>query len=386
LKNNVVIVTGELSGEKHAVHLVQKLNDSSNDIQFSAIGSSALAREGVRIIHDYRDISLVGFEILTKMGHIWHAYRVLKKHLEAAKPDLVVLVDFPGFNLLLLSRLTKKLGIPTFYFIPPQLWSWWTEGRIKRIKERIDLVLCIFPFEEQIYRSHGISVAYVGHPYVQSVHATQTRAEFCQLAGIDPHNRLITMMAGSRPGEARKHLPILIEVVDELSRRIGNFVVLLPVADSLDEALFKPFTEGRRNMVPIKGHTHDCLAFSDAALVKSGSSTLEAAILGVPSLVYYQMSWFSYRLARTLAKVPYVALPNLIAGKEIFPEFIQNIDPPVIAESLVSMLENGGFSARKDLEEIKERLTTPGVDPYQATANRIISFLGRNSGTLPKAS
>ena len=384
--NNVVIVTGELSGENHAVSLVREL-DGLSTFEFSAIGSAALAGAGVRLIHDYHDISLVGFEILTKMGHIRNAYRILKEHLETSRPDLVILIDFPGFNLLLLSRLTKRLGIPTIYFIPPQLWSWWTEGRIKMIRERIDLVLCIFPFEEEMYRSRHVPVEYVGHPYISSVRASMTRAEFCRFAGVDPGKQLVTMMAGSRESEVGKHLPILHAVIEELSRRIDNFSILLPVADSLDAKLFAPLVAGRKgDTIPIKGHTHDCLAFSAAALVKSGSSTLEAALLGVPSVVYYRLSWFSYHLARMVAKVPYIALPNLIAGKEVFPEFVQKIEPAAIAESLVSMIKNGQSTVRKDLDGIREKLSTAGRDPYQTAADRIVRFLERKNAPLPKTS
>jgi lipid-A-disaccharide synthase len=384
--NNVVIVTGELSGENHAVSLVRELGRLSA-FAFSGVGSTALARADVHLVHDYHDISLVGFEILTKMRHIRNAYRILKTHLETSRPDLVILVDFPGFNLLLLSRLTKKLGIPTIYFIPPQLWSWWTEGRIKMIRERIDLVLCIFPFEEEMYRSRHVPVEYVGHPYVSSVRASLTRSEFCRLVGVDPGKRLVTMMAGSRESEVKKHLPILHAVNEELSRRMDNFSILLPVADSLDTKLFGSFVAGRKgDFIPVKGHTYDCLAFSDAALVKSGSSTLEAALLGVPSVVYYRLSWFSYHLARMVAKVPYIALPNLIAGKEVFPEFVQNVEPAAIAESLVSMIENGRSAVRKDLDGIRERLSTAGHDPYQTAADRIVTFLERKNATLPKTS
>jgi lipid-A-disaccharide synthase len=384
LKKRVVIVTGELSGENHAVSLVRALGSQS--IDFSAIGSNALRNAGVEIIHDYHDISLIGFEILTKIGHIARAYTKLKKHLTAAKPDLVILVDFAGFNLLLVSRLTRALGIPTVYFIPPQLWTWWTEGRIRRIKERIDLVLCVFPFEEELYRSHGVPVTYVGHPYVQSVKPKYSREDFCRLIGVDSRIRLLTMMAGSRTSEVKNHMPVLMKVTELLERRVSGLTVLLPVAESLDESLFEPFLRGRNSVVLVKGMAHDCLAHSDAALVKSGSSTLEAAILGVPSLVYYRMSWLSYRIARSLAKVPFIALPNLIAGKEIFPEFVQSVDAAAVAKSLLSVLQSQGIAVRKDIEEVRNKLVAPERDPYQSAAEHILRLLEHRNATLPKTS
>jgi lipid-A-disaccharide synthase len=378
----IVIVTGELSGEHHAAHLVENLTEHFS-FELNAIGSTTLAALGVNVFHDYHDISLVGFEILTKIGHIRNAYQALRKHLVQNKPDLVILVDFPGFNLGLVSRLTKKLAIPTVYFIPPQIWAW-RMGRINQIRERIDLVLCIFPFEENLYRSHGVPAHYVGHPYVRTVKPKYSKEEFCQRVGIDGQQHLITVMPGSRPGEISKHLPFIREVLNHLDNRIGKFKVLLPIAESIDENLLVPLLKNRQNIVPIKGLAHDCLAHCDGALIKSGSTTLEAAILGTPSVVFYKMSWISYRIGRALARVPFVSLPNIIANKLVFPEFIQNLDPPEIANALVNMIENGAFVVRKDIDRVRDMLTSDGRDPYQVATKHILQFLEQKYGTLPK--
>jgi lipid-A-disaccharide synthase len=378
----IAIITGELSGENHAAHLVNNINDLY-PVEFSALGSTTLAGLGVEVFYDYHNISLVGFEILSKIGQIWKAYQVLKKHLTQKRPDLIILVDFPGFNLGLVSRLTKKLGIPTVYFIPPQIWAW-RMSRVTQIKDRIDLVFCIFPFEENIYTSHGVPVVYIGHPYVQSVKPTYSRDDFFKHAGIDGRTRLITLMPGSRTGEVKRHLPVLMEVLKNLDMQIGDYTVLLPVAESVTETLLTPFLKERKNIILVKGLAHDCLSYCDGALIKSGSTTLEAAILGTPSIVFYKMSWFSYRIGRALAKVPYVSLPNIIANKAIFPEFIQHLDPAMIAKTLSNVLENGASNVKKDLDQVRIKLTTSGHDPYRTAAEHILRLLEHTHGSLLK--
>ncbi len=321
----MAIVTGELSGETHAARLVRALTNAL-PMQFSGVGSTMLSEAGVRTVCDYRDISLTGLsEVLAKAGHIWHAYRVLKDHLKRERPDLLILVDFPGFNLRI-ARLAQTLGIPVGYFIPPQLWAW-RKGRIRHIRSGVDLVLCILPFEEALYRAYGVPVAYVGHPYVQTVKPVYDREAFYSMFGIDGSAPVITVMPGSRQNEAGKHMPVLLSVIDHLKAELGRCTVLLPVADSIDEAFLTPFIENRDYVVPVKKLAHDCLSYSRAAVIASGSATLEAALLGVPCCVVYKISAFSYLIARMVVKVKYISLPNILADREVFPEFIQSIDP-----------------------------------------------------------
>jgi lipid-A-disaccharide synthase len=274
----------------------------------------------------------------------------------------------------LVSRLTKKLAIPTIYFIPPQIWAW-RMGRINQIKKRIDLVLCIFPFEENLYRSHGVPAHFVGHPYVTTVKPKYSKEEFCRLYGVDKKSRIVTVMPGSRPGEISRHTPFLEEVFNQLDNHLENYTILLPVAASINENCLAPILNERTNIIPIKGLAHDCLAHCDGALIKSGSTTLEAAILGTPSVVFYKMSWISYRIGRAVATVPFVSLPNIVANMVIFPEFVQHLDPPEIANALVNMIQNGAFEVKTDLGRVRNMLASAGHDPYQAAAEHILRFL-----------
>jgi lipid-A-disaccharide synthase len=381
LNSEVVIVTGELSGETHAAHLVKAVAARSG-LRFSGIGTSVLERAGVRIIHDYKDISIVGIsEVFSKLGHIRRALAALEEHLVETKPCLLILVDFPGFNLRV-ARMAKKLAIPVVYFIAPQVWAW-HEGRVRKIRRNVDLVLSILPFEEAFFRRHGVTVSYVGHPYAHIVRPTQERAQFREMWDVDPNAPVICVMPGSRQNEARKHMPVLLEVLDCLDRDLGKYTVLLPVADSLDTGFFAPLVEGRDNVRLVRGMAHDCLAHSDAALVASGSATLEAALLGTPTIVIYKVSILSYIVARLVIKVRHISLPNLIAGEEVFPEFIQSLDPERIAKAMISMLNIDGPATRKKLERIRDGLAAPGPDSYQIAGNEILRFLEFRYGPLP---
>lgn len=382
MNKKVVIVTGELSGETHGAHLVSAICALS-PLEFSGMGSKVLAAAGVRVIYDYRDISIIGIsEVFSKLSHIRRAFHVLKAHLVATAPQLLILVDFPGFNLRV-ARMARRLGIPVVYFIPPQIWAW-HRGRIRQIKARVDLVLSILPFEEPFYRQHGVPVFYVGHPYIQSVRPVHGREQFYAMCDVDAAAPVITVMPGSRQSEARRHMPVLLEVLKRFDRDLGRYTVLVPVADTLKADFFLPFLKDRKNVRLVEGLPHDCLAYSHAALVKSGSATLEAAILGVPSVVFYKTSVLTYLAARLVLKVRHISLPNVIAGKEVFAEFIQSIDPERVAKTMVSMLNKDGPAVQKELEWIRQRLTASGPDPYQLAGKEILRFLEHTYGPLPK--
>ena len=373
MSRTAVIVAGELRG-RCTQQLVRAMNESA-DIAWSGIGSGRLAEAGVEIIHDYRDISITGVsEVFGKAPHILRAYRTIRRRLAASKPDLLVLVDFPGFNLKV-AALARKLSIPTVYFIPPQVWAW-RSGRIKQIKERIDLVLCILPFEEELYRSFDIPVRYVGHPFPHTVKPLLTKEEFFGRFGIAERDTVVTVMPGSRQNEINRHLPLLGDVVDRLWAGTGRLKVLLPVAESLDDAVFAPFLAGRPFIIPVRGLSHDCLAYAAAAIVASGSATLEAAVLGVPSVVVYRVSLISYLIARMVIRVKHISLPNVIAGHEVYPEFIQSSDAEGIAKTVLSMINNDTYGLRKEMEDLRNRLVVPGRDPYSVAAEEVLRLIG----------
>ena len=372
----VVLITGELSGEVHALHLVEALKGAV-PFEWSGIGSSKLAGAGVRIIYDYGKISLTGLsEIFAKLKYIREAFEALKRHIQEERPSLIILVDFPGFNLKV-ARLAKRYGIPVIYFIPPQIWAW-RQSRIKQIKKFVDRVICILPFEKELYDRFGIDAAYIGHPFTNTVKPTLTREGFLDMIGVKGATTLITIMPGSRENEMEKHMPLLMEVVKKLGERFDNLKVILPLADSVDDSVaLKYCAEG---ITFLKGHAYDALSYCDLAIVASGSATLEAAILGAPTIVVYKVSRISYLIARAVVRIKYISLPNIIRGEEVFPEFIQRIDVEDVAKKASYMLENGRKGIEKDVEEVKKRLGS--YDSYRLAGESVVQFLEHRYGAI----
>jgi len=376
--NKIVIVTGELSGEIHACNVIKKIKESLN-IEFSGIGSNMLEEAGVQIIHDYKNISLTGInEIFPKLKHIWTAFRRIKNHLKHIKPSLVILVDFPGFNMRV-AKIAKKYGIPVLYFIPPQIWAW-RQGRIKTIKKIIDKVICILPFEKKLYDAYNIDATYVGHPFLNNVKPLLTKEEFINKVAIKSKIPIITLMPGSRNNEIVKHMPILIKTIESIAPHFNKPAILLPLAEGIDQNTVGAFNTGNIQINYLKGLTYEALSYCDVAIIASGSATMEAAILGTPTIVIYKISKLSYIIAKLLVKSKYISLPNIIAGKEIFPEFIQDLDPEKIAEKALYMLNNGTDRIDEELTKIRKELDN--MDSYELTKNTIIDFLQKTYGTL----
>jgi lipid-A-disaccharide synthase len=376
----IVIIAGELSGEIHASHLVKALN-SALYVEFSGIGSNMLREAGVHILYDYCNISLTGIsEILGKLKYIREAYNTIKQHILKEKPSLLILVDFPGFNLRI-AKLAKAHGVPVVYFIPPQVWAW-RKSRIRKIRERVDKVICILPFEKQLYEEYGVDATYVGHPFMNTVKPTYSRAEFYEKMGIDGRP-VITILPGSRENEVNKHMPVLLSIITKLEQQIRKPTILLPLAESIELHSVEKHLAGHHAIRTFKGLSYDALAYSDLAIAASGSVTLEAAILGTPTIVIYKISALSYFLAKLLVNVQYISLPNIIAGKEIFPEFIQELNPEKIAEKALYMLNNVQDNTKNDIESLKIKLGT--FDSYQLAKNEIIQLLEQIYGTLPQA-
>jgi lipid-A-disaccharide synthase len=373
-----VIVTGELSGEIHALHLVQAINESL-PLHWSGMGSTRLNEAGVSIVHDYKDISVTGLtEMFWKMGHIWRAYAALKHHLEEVHPSLLVLVDFPGFNLKM-ARLARRLGIPTIYFIPPQIWAW-HESRIETLRTCIDLVISILPFEKQLYDRHAVPAVYVGHPFMTTVRSEETKEQFLGRLGLSQRAPIITLMPGSRENEIRGLMPLISEVARYLRPKLPGMACLLPVAKNIDRRFVEQFVGAETEITVLEGHAREALAASDAAIVASGSATLEAAILDCPTVVIYKISALSYLIARLVVNVKYISLPNLIAGREVFPEYVQQLQPERIAEKLLHVIHIERARIKNDMEEVRKKLGAS--DSYLNARDAVFRFLEQTYGPL----
>jgi len=378
----IVIATGELSGEIHAYHLVKALGNSLH-IDFSGMGSTRLQEAGVRIVYDYSNISVTGIsEIFGKLKYIREAYSTMKRHIIRENPSLLILVDFPGFNLKL-AKFAKANRVPVVYFIPPQVWAW-RKSRIYKIRDRVSKVLCILPFEKKIYEEYGVDATFVGHPFLNTVKPSFSKTEFYQKVGVEPKSTVITILPGSRQNEVGRHMPILLSVITKLEQHIPNPTILLPIAENIDFRLVEKYLAESPVVKVFKGLSYDAMAHCDIAIAASGSVTLEAAILGTPTIVIYKISHFSYFLARMLVDVKYISLPNIIANREVFPEFIQQLDPEKIAEKALYMLKNGRESIKDDITAIRNRLGT--FDSYQRAKDDILQTLKHIYGSLPQTS
>ena len=280
-----------------------------------------------------------------------------------------------------MARFAKKLGVPVVYFIPPQIWAW-RESRVHAVRRFVDKVICILPFEKPLYEKHGVSAAYVGHPFMNTVKPIHTKPAFHQMLGLSNEEPVITLMPGSRDNEIAKHMPTLLRIADILAKRFVGLKVLVPLADTIDPSLVEKHIAGRANVLPLRGLSHDALAHTHLAIVASGSATLEAAILGTPTIVIYEVSTLSYILARMLVKVKHISLPNIIAGREVFPEFIQHFNAEDVAEKAVYMLNKGRDGLKKDIDEIRMKLGA--FDSYRLASEEIILFLEQRYGPVRK--
>ena len=317
----VLISAGETSGEMYAARLASALTATTGAKLFG-LGSEKMRAAGVVVVADYHSMSVVGiFEVIAKLPAVWRNWRTMEKEAARRKPQLAILVDSPGFNLGLGRRLRKQ-GIPVIYFIGPQVWAW-RRGRVKTIKRLVQRILVIVPFEEKIYRDAGVPVDFVGHPLADVVAATATRDEFAARHGIDARRKIVVLLPGSRMGEMERHMPILLDACRRLDRDLNPEFVLASTPGLAAQAAKECQASGVKIRV-LTGETYNALAAADCALVSSGTATVECALLGAPMVVFYRVSRLSALVMRFMLRTPFIAMANLIAGKRVVPELVQD--------------------------------------------------------------
>lgn len=319
-----MIVTGEASGDLHGARLVAAMKELNPDLSVCGMGGIELRRQGVEILYDIARMAVVGLvEVITHLKDIRAALRILGNELRSNPPDLLILVDYPDFNLLL-AKQAKKAGIPIFYYISPQVWAW-RSGRVGKIGLLVDAMAVILPFEQEFYRQRGVAVDYVGHPLLDSVKYTVAREDFCRLHQINPDHVLLGLLPGSRKKEIRSMLPVFLETAARLARTHDNMTVLLPLAPTLtmDDLVACGLNLGQHPVKVIAENRYDLMAACDLAMAVSGTVTLELAILDVPMVVSYKMSPVTWFVGRPLISVDYASLVNLIGGKEVVSELLQ---------------------------------------------------------------
>ena len=366
-----MIVAGEASGDIYGARLVLALKELAPDITFFGLGGPEMENAGVGVIHQVSDISVVGLtEIIPRIRHISRILSDLKKSLKGNPPDLLILIDYPGFNLNLAKK-AHSLGIPVFYYIPPQMWAW-RERRVKKIGQRVDRVAVILPFEREFYQKHGLEADYVGHPLLDLSLPSKDKNEIRKDLGISyEHDPIVALLPGSRAEEIIRLMPPMMDAAEIISRSYPRLCCILPLATTVGEDLVKPYLENVTVDIRIgRSDTKELLKIADLALIASGTATLEAAIMETPMVIAYKVSPLTYIFGRLLVRVSYIGLVNLVAGKAIIPELIQgNATGSRLAEQALAILENGGMrrEMKKELQLVREQLGRGGASKKAAS-------------------
>jgi lipid-A-disaccharide synthase len=364
-----MISCGEPSGDLYAGALARALLDIDPSTAITGFGSARLRGAGATLVADFEGLSVTGLlEVARVLPRTYAVYRQLVAEAEARPPDVFVAIDFPDFNFRLAHQM-RRLGIPVVYYISPQLWAW-RPGRIKTMKRLADRVLVIFPFEEEIYRQEQIPVEWVGHPLFDVTGSRRPRAEFLAAHGLDSKHPVIALLPGSRTNEVRAILPGLLDAATIVARALPEAQFLIARAPHLADPLFAA-AGGDPRIVTIEGVTDDVLAAADVALVASGTVTVQAALHECPMVVVYKLSPLTYRLGRPFVRVDTFAMANLVAGRTIVPELIQDaFVPSAVAAHAITLLRDAPAAERMraDLREVKAKLGTPGASRRAADA------------------
>jgi len=380
-KKTVFIIAGEASGDLHGSNLVKAVKRLNPDIDFIGIGGDRMKQAGVKFITHSSEMAVVGFtEVLTKLKSIIKAGVKTKKILRQKRPDLVILIDYPDFNLHI-AGYAKKIGIPVMYYISPQVWAW-RRGRVKKIKKRVDKMVVILPFEKDFYEERGIKVSYVGHPIMDAIPKSIDRDSLRKELKISDSYPTVALLPGSRKHEIEKALPIMTKALYRLKDVYNKLKAFVILADSVSSEYAKRLIEGCEfiEIFPSKD-IYRILAISDLAFVTSGTATLETAIMGVPMIVVYKGSPLSFWIAKKLVKVRYVSLVNLIANEKVVPELLQDeFNTENLIKEAVKILEDSVLNQRirKKLKEIRNRLGEGGAS--EKAARIAIEMLEENYG------
>ena len=363
-----MISCGEASGDLYAGALVAALRAREPDIDVFGLGGERLAAAGARLIADYRGHSVTGLtEAFKVLPRSWATYKQLVQAAKERKPQALVVIDFPDFNFFLM-RAVKKLGIPVIYYVSPQLWAW-RRGRIKLMKRVVDCVLPIFPFEVDIYRQQGMDVRFVGHPLIDLVEPTESREAFLRRLSLDPTAPVVALLPGSRSNELSRLVPVLAQAAPLIAATVPRVQFVVARAPHLSEHLFEGFGLPGVTLRIVEGRTDDVLQASDAVITASGTATVQTALHGKPMAVLYKLSPMTYRLGKPLARVDMYAMVNLIAGRRVVMELIQDAcTPEAVAAEAVRILTDEAYRAKMvdELMTVRTRLGEPGASARAA--------------------
>lgn len=367
----VMIMAGEASGDLHGANLAREIRKLDPTAAIFGVGSRRMRDAGVRMLADASTISVVGItEVLTHIRAIYGVYARLKQFLREERPDVLVLIDFPDFNIML-GKAARKLGIPVVYYISPQVWVW-RKGRIKTIAGLVKAMIVVFPFEVPLYEKAGVDVRFVGHPLTDVVRSEYSREEARLSLGLAVNKRTIALMPGSRRSELVNLFPDMLRAAQLLLSRYDDLQFVLPLAPTLDLAFVRPYVD--QGGVPVhivEGRVYDVLQASDAAIVASGTATLETGLMAVPMAIVYRISALTYYvLTKLVRNLAHVGLVNIVAGQRLVPELIQHdVTPEKIADAISGMLDDRDryHQIQDGLRKLREQLGAGGASARAAS-------------------
>ncbi len=385
----VMISCGEPSGDLYAADLAEALRTRVPSVDVFGFGGRRLEAAGGRLIGDFAGVSVTGLTEAIRV--IPRSYAMLRRLVDAARtlrPDVFVALDFPDFNFRLMAAI-HALGIPVVYYISPQLWAW-RAGRMDAMKKYVDRVLVIFPFEEDLYRAAGVPVEFVGHPLIERTVAAESRQAFLGRLGFQPDLPTVALLPGSRPNEVARTIPTLAAALPIIRERVRDVQFVVACAHELPDAAFDPLravtTQGAASALAfVRDETDNVLADTDVAITASGTATVQCALHERPMVVVYRLSGLTYQLAKRIVRVDHIAMPNLVAGRRIVPELVQDeFTPARVSEETVMLLRDPQrhAAAREALRDVRQRLGGPGAsgraaDAVLAVANRDVGMVNR---------
>jgi lipid-A-disaccharide synthase len=385
----ILIIAGEASGDLHGSSLVKEIKKEIPHLELFGIGGDRMKREGVELLFHIDRLSFMGFfEVIKNLNFVRGVMKSMAWAAQTRRPDLAILIDYPGFNLRFAKKL-KKMEIPVVYYISPQVWAW-GGNRVKKMQGLIDKMVVIFSFEREIYERFGIDCEFVGHPLLEVTRPVLSFEDFLRKFDVRKNEVVVGLLPGSRRQEVEKILPLMLESCKLLKGRIKNLKVLLGLAPTIKKEEVENLLEQTDFQIRmVENLTYDLMKHSHLLLIASGSATLECAILGTPFLVLYKTSLWTYLIAKSLISIPHIALANVVAGKRVVPEFIQKkAIPGQISEEMYEILtEKERYKTiQNELKKIREKLGEEGAS--KRTAKIVARMLGNslNSDNRPQPS
>jgi lipid-A-disaccharide synthase len=357
-----LIVAGEASGDMYGADVARRLFHKFPDCQIYGLGGQRMRNAGVQLEGDISKTAVIGpFEVVSSLASLYRVFRRLAERVETDPPTAAILIDFPDFNLRLGQRV-RDAGVPVVYYVSPQVWAW-REGRLKQLRRFVNKMLVILPFEEEMYRKAGVDVEFVGHPLVDMVRATKSKEEFCAAYELDPRKPIVALLPGSRRKEVRFILPTLCETAKLISKQKPDTQFVLPMASGLHRRSVEDIIRSQ-SITIVTNDTYNAVRYARAAIVASGTATLETALLGTPEVIVYRISQASWLVGKALLKVRLFGIVNIILGEEVVPELFQErMTPEEVSKITLRLMDDVWVQSRirGNYEKLRRQLGSGNV-------------------------